>query len=283
MDLGGMNLKLHRCHDYRAELTQAVQSFTGEAGHGLEIRSNDVMTEWQLVPRFASHPDTDRWAIIFGDYVHCLRSALDHLVYAFAAASAAPNPPLRQRSVMMPLKTSPGEYKRVLRRLEDLDDITRARIESLQPYDDRPTHKLLWMLEELDVRDKHRLISIVPLYPASMIIRLEGLEPGTTMTGPTPPTRMREGEPFTGWTFDRPAPNLRVDAGAQIHAFVRLDDTPGAPAYELFELADRLFWAARWATDTLLGTHEGGPILPPEPLTGYHVEISEEETNAIKR
>lgn len=193
-----MNLKLHRCHDYRAELTKAVQSFTGETGHGLEVRSNDVMTEWQLVPRFASHPDTDGWAIIFGDYVHCLRSALDHLVYAFATASAAPNPPLRQRSVMMPLKTSPGEYKRVLWRLEDLDDITCARIESLQPYDDRPTHKLLWMLEELDVRDKHRLISIVPLYPASMIIRLEGLEPGTTMTGPTPPTRMRAGEPFTG-------------------------------------------------------------------------------------
>jgi hypothetical protein len=83
-----MNLKLHRCHDHLAALRQAVRSFAGNAGHRIEVIRNEAMTEWHLVPRFAGHPDTDKWAIIFGDCVRCLRSALDHLVCAFAAAGA---------------------------------------------------------------------------------------------------------------------------------------------------------------------------------------------------
>lgn len=275
-----MNLKLHRCHEHRAELAKAVRLFTEEAGHQLEVTSNPAKTEWHLVPRFARHPDTDRWAVIFGDYVHCLRSAIDHLVYSFAVANAAPRAPTQERRVMMPLTRSRSDYKNARRILVDLDEEIRDRIESLQPYEDRPTHELLWMLNELDARDKHRLIAIVPLLPASVVIRLEGLEPGTVLSGPTIPAELKEGEPFGGWTLDRPAPSLRVDAGARIQAFVRIENREGAPAYELLELADHLFWATRWATDTLLGTHEAGPVGAPIPLTHYRVEVSEENIDA---
>lgn len=180
-DIGSFNLKLHRSHDHSRELREHVSRFTEADGHRLELTSDEAKKVWEVSPRFAIEPDTDTWALIFGDYVHCLRSALDHLVYALAAGQTEPAPPPTARQVAMPLYSSGSAYMSNLYRLRDLNPTIVARIESLQPYAYRPDNQLLGILSELDNRDKHRLISVVPLYPAASTLKIEGMEPGSIL------------------------------------------------------------------------------------------------------
>lgn len=267
-------LKMHRAQEHAQQLTEAVRSFTEDTRHKLRLVSNPAKTEWGVAPEFSGHPDTERWSVIFGDYVHCLRSALDHLVYALAAGDSD-EPPQTAKTVMMPLATTLKDFKRSGYRLKDLAETTRDRIEALQPFQDRPQNKLLRMLNDLDVRDKHRLISVVPLYPAASELRLDGLEAGAVMECRTNLRPLQQGQPFVEWIFDRPVPRLTVAGGAQVHAFVRWDDGTGVHAYELHELVERLYWGTRWVVDSLLGD-DVDPVPPPEPLTGYQVQVAEE-------
>lgn len=110
-----------------------------------------------------------RLALAFGDVVHNLRSALDHLVFELAVAGGASG----ERSEY-PIVEDESLYRRhVDRALAGVSAADQARIESTQPYhlrdgdqwrrpadrdDPLVRNAILRLVRRLDNQDKHRLI-----------------------------------------------------------------------------------------------------------------------------
>jgi hypothetical protein len=106
------------------------------------------------------------WALLIGDCVHNLRSALDYLVWELAGADPD------DKTTMFPIFLDPKRYaKDAPRRLARLSDEVRTLVEKLQPYNSTtygPPHKSgLWGLQTLDAADKHQLLTITAVVPES--------------------------------------------------------------------------------------------------------------------
>ena len=129
-------------------------------------------------------------SLIVGDCIHNLRSALDNLVYELAIAyhdahRSGPLPSTTAERLMFPIFDTRKEFKRrgEYRIKGFLDPGAQRTIEKLQPYnqEDKGKHAhndLLWKLNELSVRDKHRLppvASAVNLISLSFFVP-EGIE-----------------------------------------------------------------------------------------------------------
>lgn len=106
--------------------------------------------------------------LILGDFVHNLRASLDHLVWQLVLANRRqPN-----SSTAFPIHLELGFlqdkaafFKRTKPAIGGCSPGARGVIESLQPYQKgnafEASHHPLWMLHELDIIDKHRLIAVV--------------------------------------------------------------------------------------------------------------------------
>jgi hypothetical protein len=112
-------------------------------------------------------PDVERWSIIIGDCVHCLRSTLDHLIYSIAINMSGSNPPPDERRLSYPIGKDQFWRLGVLQN----DGEFMERFQELQP-DARPEWKglrLLAVLPELDNVDKHRTLNVMVAAPQSMV------------------------------------------------------------------------------------------------------------------
>lgn len=119
---------------------------------------DDVARGQHVVTLWATDPPIDA-ALIFGDFICCLRSALDHLAYQLARVNGKPS-----RDTCFPIR---GDNT-----LEAQISITKATfgfpedaialIRVLQPYHHGKGFKLkhLWRLHQLWNIDKHRVIAL---------------------------------------------------------------------------------------------------------------------------
>src|SRR6185437_8389983 len=107
-------------------------------------------------------PDWDSWGLLFGDFIHNLRSALDHLVYGVAVSQKAALSVDEKRSLQFPICNKGNSFDAQRYRIAPLSQAVRTAIESVQPYNRRhPTHPpLLALLRDFDDWDKHRIIKI---------------------------------------------------------------------------------------------------------------------------
>jgi hypothetical protein len=97
--------------------------------------------------------------MLTGDAVHNLRSALDHLAWSLAGASA-------DRHTEFPIFIDEAKFRDKGRtKMRGMPSQAKKIIKSLQPYK-RP-HGLpeekepLWLLQSLDIEDKHRTLNLV--------------------------------------------------------------------------------------------------------------------------
>jgi hypothetical protein len=100
----------------------------------------------------------NRWGSILGDVVHNMRSALDYIAWRLAGSNLA------DRYIQFPLCETIDQWKGFQWRLQKSAPIhadALAYIQSLQPYTrPDPQRAFLWILQELDARDKHKLITL---------------------------------------------------------------------------------------------------------------------------
>jgi hypothetical protein len=103
---------------------------------------------------------SDRTAILAGDFVHNLRSALDHAVFSLAVHATKAIP---KKRLQWPVLESPNE-KTLKQQTEGVPPEAVAIIESLQPYHEGPGDAFkrnpIWQLNKLDIIDKHRRVAI---------------------------------------------------------------------------------------------------------------------------
>jgi hypothetical protein len=101
-------------------------------------------------------------AVTIGDCVHNARSALDYLAWNLAGSD--PN----NREVQFPIFDSCKKFWDSKGRLKGIDEGAIAELAGLQPYT-RPNVKesALWTLQQLDVRDKHKLLTMTEVAAGS--------------------------------------------------------------------------------------------------------------------
>jgi hypothetical protein len=94
---------------------------------------------------------------IYGDFVHNLRSVLDHVAMALAVKNdVSPD----DRTIAFPVGSNEAEFNKQKWKIKKISPCGRAFIEELQPYN---RHGDLWPLadlEFLDNRDKHRNLNL---------------------------------------------------------------------------------------------------------------------------
>jgi hypothetical protein len=139
-----------------------LESLNEEIGRFLDAKSYSTVREYDAeqskhLIKFAIHTPIPqvRWGLIIGDCVHNARSALDYIAFRLAGNDVA------NRKVMFPIYIDPDSFRDSLRRLTGIDPDAIRAMEHLQPYTrPDPKESALWALNELDVRDKHKLLTM---------------------------------------------------------------------------------------------------------------------------
>ena len=166
--LDGAFAKLHRAEKHLKIASGLVRWF---ARNKCSVR-REINTETNTVDGYAimDSPPT-RIAMILGDAIHNMRSALDHAVYELVISNPDPNKPtgVPNDKTMFPIcDTRPGFLRQVneLGRIKGVPDDACKIIGSAQPLNLRERgldHRAnpLWILNKLENIDKHRRFTVV--------------------------------------------------------------------------------------------------------------------------
>lgn len=105
--------------------------------------------------RVESPPPLRELSLILGDAVHCMRSALDALVWELAHLDGGePEDPTR---VMLPICYRGSDWRSARKDLATVPPAFLERIRAMQPYaDPKPSETYLAVLGSMSNRDKHR-------------------------------------------------------------------------------------------------------------------------------
>ncbi len=152
------NLKLQRAKEHldslHAELRAYVESNPGKITEEEDLERKEFIVKFTL----ATPPMV--LAMIVGDFVACLRSALDYLVWQLALLSTD-NP---GREICFPVceKDSLDTQIRITKSTFQIPDEAISIVKSLQPYQRGDDYKSarLWVLNKLWNIDKHRHITM---------------------------------------------------------------------------------------------------------------------------
>jgi hypothetical protein len=158
--LANPNLKLRRAKEHLDALEIEVRSFVDAKPH-TTVSYDDLATDEYVVEVQFQAPDIWPIGAIFGDFICCLRSSLDHLIYGLVTSNGG-----------QPINTTGfpiiGIYKgqssedRFTNAVRDIPEGARTIVQSLQPYSHGSAYQLthLWRLEMLWNIDNHRHIPL---------------------------------------------------------------------------------------------------------------------------
>jgi hypothetical protein len=194
--------KLERAEQHLSEFNAACTEFVGQEPY--TIRKQKKNERWQSV---SLGPVPPHLALIFGDFVHTLRSALDHVVYELVSKNALDLPKKElaalRRSCSFPIcretadwDADPECFSGGIDKVRGLAPESVARIQDLQPfadpmYRDPQTHPLA-LLASLDNRDKHR--KLIATVTDVLYVQAE-TSPGRTWLAPVKRTAKHLAEP----------------------------------------------------------------------------------------
>jgi hypothetical protein len=171
MSFRGAWAKIERASEHRDALKTEISAAFAErnklprVGTKYEEETGDHVVYVSYMPDLSAL--IERVSLLFGDSIHNLRSALDHLVYTLALIHKKGEIE-HPRRLAFPITDSEDTWRREVYRLSQVSAEDRAIIEWYQPYNavaraGRPTGSptLLGYLRDLDDWDKHRLLTPV--------------------------------------------------------------------------------------------------------------------------
>jgi hypothetical protein len=151
--LEGPNLKLKWAEEHLNYLGSVIQAFYETNPYEISVEDNPEagQREHRVV---RAEPIPPQFALIAGDCIHNMRSALDHLIWQLVLANGNQPEDLRTEFPIWKSKAAfeagrPGKAKGVSEEALDI-------LYGLQPY--QGGSDALWRLHRLDIVDKHRLI-----------------------------------------------------------------------------------------------------------------------------
>jgi len=161
--LQSVRAKIDRAKRHFDAISSALRVVLGtepEAEHVLLNKDYERQQLVVVIPRVA--PIDPTLPLMVGDCVHNLRSALDHLVYRLAIKNGA-SPECAEKT-FFPIYLTKDDFDRRVKKLVKpfISDAALAEIENSQPYTayDVPDTADIWVLHQLDIIDKHRLLIV---------------------------------------------------------------------------------------------------------------------------
>jgi hypothetical protein len=159
VDLSGVLLKLAWAEKHIETFRQTIEAYEARDPRPLDVRIegqqlDDGSEEYELYAIVREQPPQEL-ALIVGDVVHNVRSALDHLVYALSSPEAQ-----ESRDTQFPIFTERGAFeRRGVSMIESITGPERTLIENVQPFAHsvEPDNDPLEILRRLSNMDKHRL------------------------------------------------------------------------------------------------------------------------------
>ena len=226
-------LKIDRAEKHYNALHNELRTFAEVQPYRSITDHNADFTKHWLAVEFDQPDDFARWGLMFGDCVHNLRSALDHVVYEIGVHESGTDPPPGWKKLMFPIMATESEFQKHGEwRIKTLSDPVKAIIRRQQPYSrSGPTDRTFMLrLHDSDIEDKHRQIRIVAtsLVVGQAFVPLEG---GQSVGFERFDGPLLSGTPFLTLTFPEPRPEMEmndssVKVGVALEA--RFDDSAGS-------------------------------------------------------
>jgi hypothetical protein len=192
-DLRSFELKIaraqHHLDDVRHEVSVWTKAGEKTVTEGTDPEYPDAYGVWVEPPELpAKHI-----SVLVSDCLQCFRTALDHLAFELATTVTSPLPEAIAEASEFPIfgpsqgstrfhnirskgpkkgQPAPGSG---LAKTEGMDPAAQAEIELLQPYrrgdafEDDP----LWRLQELNRRDKHRILHVVGAHAGGVALNFD--------------------------------------------------------------------------------------------------------------
>jgi hypothetical protein len=164
--LTGVRAKLLRAQDHFKDLHARIESSLRSEPDGGSIPLTYKVDEDRQSVTFGLPPGKPldpALPLIIGDCLHNLRSALDHLVLQVALLKGTSISDSEDKT-SFPVVLDPNDFLSKTKRFADLVRCEAlTAIEDFQPYktSNPPNTAFLWLLSELDIIDKHRLLVVV--------------------------------------------------------------------------------------------------------------------------
>jgi hypothetical protein len=160
--LGGVRLKIERAKIHMRQLKTAIEAWNGhEKENDSAVIYADSERQALDIAIGGVRQSDPMWAAMVGDVAHNLRSALDHLVCQLALLNG--NGIECCNDTCFPICSSGPDFRNKARKIKSLlSNEAFAEIKKLQPYNaPNLTHNNLWIISELDIIDKHRMLVVV--------------------------------------------------------------------------------------------------------------------------
>lgn len=161
----GARLKVRRARKHLNELNQKIGAFLDRHPHKFsrQLDPKDFRYFLYKIPPVPAPPPT--FGPVFGDVVHNLRSALDHIAWNLALLNLAGTgrQPYRNTAFPLILNTTDGSIQRFWELCQDVLPDAIPDIVDLQPCHRRsPANSELAILDALWNTDKHRVNVTIP-------------------------------------------------------------------------------------------------------------------------
>lgn len=152
--------KLDRAEETLQSLTAEIEAFNVIAAQQIELK-HDLTPDGMeyVISAHGSVAIPARFAVIVGEIVHHMRSALDHLICDLVAANGGQVTNRHQ----YPVCSTPDLYKEAVKKgnVRGLKKTTCAIIEAQQPYtQNNPADTVLAVVQDFSNQDKHRLLLV---------------------------------------------------------------------------------------------------------------------------
>ena len=149
--------KIDRAKQHMIELKDEIQSFFATRPYGIGAKRNPQTG--QLIYYITNAKNVpDKVALISGDIIQNLRSALDYLVYELFILETGVK--TSGRHIYFPIEKDAKTYeKEKYRKTAGISQKSIKLIDAIKPY--KGGNDSLWRIHELNNIDKHRLLITV--------------------------------------------------------------------------------------------------------------------------
>jgi hypothetical protein len=177
IDLSGPRAKMERAYEHRDTLEREIRPVLDGESHQIESSAEFQPDLGYYIFRVAKMPDEwrVRVAILLGDLVHCLRSALDQLAWQLVLNhSGRPKLPKYKTAINFPIQY----HRKGLKNTYTFSKIAagdRTILDRAQPYSGTGNPKLhgLAIIQQLSNRDKHRVLNPILVLSKTFTVRRE--------------------------------------------------------------------------------------------------------------
>lgn len=182
--------RLDRAISHGEELAKKWNAISDES----LFRSRAIVSSadgWGQLLFIQVSPLSDEFALLLGEMLYQLRSALDACIYQATIYATGKNPPLNEEKLEFPICSDPSEFPKLAkRRLADLPKDIQDEIERVQPYNapalppeqmTKNLNRSLGILHNLARKDRHRRLHVIGSW-ASGIDPEFTLPPGVSLS-----------------------------------------------------------------------------------------------------